>query len=121
MKRETHTIDAENKTLGRLASQIALLLQGKHRPDFIPNLDGGDFVEVKNADKIKLTGKKFEQKIYFHHTGFLGGLKEVPLKKIFKENPGEILIRAVFGMLPKNRLRSRRIKRLKILSAAGKK
>lgn len=114
MIRNTHTIDAEGKVLGRLATKIATLLRGKHKPDFMPNKDAGDFVVVKNPDKIKLTGRKMEQKKYYHHTGFLGGLKETPLKKVFAENPGEVLKRAVFGMLPKNRLRARQIKRLKI-------
>jgi large subunit ribosomal protein L13 len=114
MKRETHTIDARNKVLGRLASEIAILLRGKHKPDFLPNKDMGDFIVVKNIDKIKFTGKKFEKKKYYHHTGYLGSLKEVPLKDLFKKNPGEVLRKAVFGMLPKNKLRSEQIKRLKI-------
>ena len=114
MERKTHTIDATNKVLGRLATQIALLLRGKHKPDFTPNKDTGDFVVVENVDKIKLTGKKLKQKIYYHHTGYLGSLKETPLKKLFEKKPGEILKRAVFGMLPKNKLRAKQIKRLKI-------
>jgi len=113
MKRNTHTIDATGKVLGRLASKIAVLLRGKNKPDFAPNKDIGDFVIVKNVDKIKLTGKKRGQKIYYHHTGYLGGLKKVPLKKLFERNPGEVLRRAVFGMLPKNKLRAKQIKRLK--------
>ncbi len=114
MGRKTHTIDATNKVLGRLATQIALLLRGKHKPDFTPNKDTGDFVVVENVDKIKLTGKKLKQKVYYHHTGYLGSLKETPLKKLFEKKPGEILKRAVFGMLPKNKLRAKQIKRLKI-------
>ena len=114
MKRETHTIDAAGKVLGRLASEIATLLRGKHKSDFAPYKDIGDFVVVKNAGKIRLTGKKFEKKFYYHHTGYLGGLKKIPLKKIFDVNPGDVLKKAVFGMLPKNKLRSRIIKRLKI-------
>ena len=114
MERKTHTIDATNKVLGRLASQIAVLLRGKHKPDFVPYKDVGDFVIVKNVDKIFFTGKKAEQKKYFRHTGYLGHLKEIPLKKLFKEKPTEILRRAVFGMLPKNKLRAKQIKRLKI-------
>ena len=113
MKRETRTIDAAGKVLGRLATEIAILLRGKNKPDFAPNKDTGDFVIVKNVDRIKLTGKKFEQKIYYRHTGYLGGLKEVPLKKLFEKNPAEILRKAVFGMLPKNKLRAKQIKRLK--------
>lgn len=114
MQRNTHTIDAAGKVLGRLATEIAILLRGKNKPDFVLNKDMGDFVIVKNFDKIKFTGKKFEQKIYYHHTGYLGGLKETPLKKLFEKNPAEVLKKAVFGMLPKNKLRARQIKRLTV-------
>ncbi len=114
MERKTHTIDATNKVLGRFATEIALLLRGKNRSDFAPNKDIGDFVVVKNIKKIKITGKKFEKKIYYHHTGRLGGLKEIPFKKLFEKDPGEVLKKAVFGMLPKNKLRAKQIKRLKI-------
>ncbi len=114
IKRDTHTIDAAGKILGRLATKIAILLRGKHRPDFVPNQDMGDFVVVKNVDKIKFTGKKMEQKKYYRHSGYIGSLKETPLKKIFERDPGKVLKIAVFGMLPKNKLRSKQIKRLKI-------
>lgn len=113
MKRQIHTIDATNKTLGRLASEIAILLRGKHKPDFAPYKDIGDFVVVKNIDRIKISGKKLEKKKYYRHSGYLGGLKEIPLKKLFKESPAEVLRKAVYGMLPKNKLRERVIKRLK--------
>ena len=113
MERKTHTIDATGKVLGRLAAEIAVLLRGKQKSDFVPYRDMGDFVIVKNVSKLKITGKKIEQKKYFHHSGFLGGVKEVPLKKIFKTNPAEVLRKAVFGMLPKNKLRAEQIKRLK--------
>lgn len=113
MERKTHTIDATGKVLGRLATEIAVLLRGKQKSDFVPYRDMGDFVIVKNVSKLKITGKKMEQKKYFHHSGFLGGVKEVPLKKIFKTNPAEVLKKAVFGMLPKNKLRAEQIKRLK--------
>lgn len=112
-KQETQTIDATDKILGRLASRIAILLRGKHKPDFLPYLDRGDFVIVKNVDKLKFSGKKFEQKKYFSHSGYLGGEKFTPLKTIFQKNPSEVLKRAVFGMLPKNKLRDKMIKRLK--------
>jgi len=114
MKRKTHTIDATGKVLGRLAAQIAILLRGKHKPDFVPYKDMGDFVVVKDVGKLKITGKKMEQKKYFRHTGYLGGVKEISLKQMFKENPAEVLRKAVFGMLPKNKLRAKMIKRLKI-------
>lgn len=113
MQRETHTIDATDKILGRLAVEIAVLLRGKQKPGFVLYKDMGDFVNVKNANKIKITGKKIEQKKYYRHTGYLGGIKETPLKKLFAEKPEEVLKRAVFGMLPKNKLRARWIRRLK--------
>ena len=113
MQRETHTIDVADKVLGRISTQIAILLRGKQKPGFVPYKDMGDFVTIKNVDKIKLTGKKAEQKIYYHHTSYLGGLKETPFKKLFKERPAEVLKKAVFGMLPKNKLRAKQIKRLK--------
>lgn len=113
MERKTHTIDASGKSLGRLASQIALLLRGKDRPDFAPHKDEGGFVAVKNVGKMKISGKKMDQKKYYSHSGYLGGLKEMPMKKLFERSPGEVLKRAVFGMLPKNKLRAIMIKRLK--------
>lgn len=113
MKREIKKIDATGKVLGRLASQIAIFLQGKHKENFDPKKDGGDFVIVKNIEKMKITGQKMEKKRYFRHSGFPGGLKEIQLKEILKKNPSEVLIRAVSGMLPKNRLRKRMLKRLK--------
>lgn len=112
--RKTHTIDATGKVLGRLASEIAILLRGKHKSDFAPHKDEGDFVKVKNIEKIKITGNKLEQKKYYRHSGYPGGLKEVPLKKVFKEDPAQVLKKAVWGMLPKNKLRKKQIKRLKI-------
>lgn len=113
MQRETQTIDATGKVLGRLATEIAIFLRGKHKPDFLPYKDAGDFVIVKNVDKLRITGKKIEQKKYFRHSKYLGGVKEIPLKTLFKEKPAEVLRRAVVGMLPKNRLRAQMIKRLK--------
>ena len=115
LNRETHTIDATGKVLGRLASEIAILLRGKHKPNFVPYLDMGDSVVVKNAAKIKITGKKGEQKQYFSHSEYLGSSKFTPLKKVFQEKPELVLKRAVMGMLPKNKLRAKMIKRLKII------
>jgi len=114
MERKTYTIDAKGEILGRLAVKIAILLRGKNKPNFAPNKDGGDFVVIKNVDKIILTGKKMENKIYYHYSGYPGGLKKVPFKKLFEINPGEVFKKAVFGMLPKNKLKSIQIKRLKI-------
>lgn len=114
MKRETHKIDAKGKILGRLASQIAILLRGKHKRNFQPNLDMGDFVIVKNINQFKVTGKKMTQKRYFRHSEYLGGLKEISLKELLKKNPAQVLKFAVLRMLPKNKLREEQIKRLKI-------
>jgi large subunit ribosomal protein L13 len=113
MEHKTHIIDATGKVLGRLASEIAALLRGKHKPDFAPYKDIGDFVVVKNVENLKVTGKKMEGKKYFRHSGFLGKAKFIPLKKLFKEKPAEVLRKAVYGMLPKNKLRAKMIKRLK--------
>lgn len=113
MAAKTHTIDASGKVLGRLSTEIVNLLRGKHKPDFLPYKDMGDFVIVKNVDKIRLTGKKLEKKKYYRHSGYLGGLKKTSLRKLFQQNPKEVLRKAVWGMLPKNRLRARIIKKLK--------
>lgn len=115
IKRETHIIDAQNKPLGRLASEIAILLQGKHKPDFAPYKDIGDFVLVKNIEKIRFTGKKLKTKKYFKHSGYLGGLKVKTLEELYKKDPFLVLRKAVLGMLPKNKLRAKMIKRLKLL------
>lgn len=114
MERKTHTINVAGKSLGRAASDIARILRGKNKPDFVPYKDIGDFVVVENLDKVKFTGKKLYQKIYFHHSGFLGGLKQVPLKRFFEKSPAVVLRKAVLGMMPKNKLRARQIKRLSI-------
>ena len=115
IKRKTYTIDAQGKPLGRLAVEIAKILRGKHKADFDPSRDMGDVVVVKNIEKIKFTGKKLKQKVYFRHSGYIGGLKEIPLERLFEKNPKEVLRRAVWGMLPKNKLRKKMIKRLKII------
>ncbi len=113
IKRENHIIDAEGKVLGRLSTQVAVFLRGKHKPDFAPYKDIGDFVTIKNVEKIKFTGKKFRDKIYYRHTGYLGGLKKATLENVYEKSPSEVLRRAVFGMLTKNKLRAIQIKRLK--------
>lgn len=113
MKRGTYIIDANGKILGRLASQIALLLQGKNKPDFNPSKDMGDFVIVKNVEKMKFSGQKLKKKKYYSHSGYLGGLKVRSLEEVFKKDPREVLKMAVSGMLPKNKLRKRMLKRLK--------
>jgi len=115
MNRQTHTIDVTDKVLGRLATEIAILLRGKQKPDFVPYKDMGDIVIIKNIRKIKITGKKIEKKIYYRYLGYPGGLKEIPLKRLFKTKPEEVLKMAVFGMLPKNKLRAKQIKRLQFI------
>lgn len=112
--RKVHTIDATNKILGRLATKIALLLTGKGKTDYIPNIDMGEEVVVNNASKMKFSGNKLEQKIYYHHSGYPGGLKERKMKEIFTKDPSELLKKAVYNMLPKNKLRSGRMNRFKI-------
>ena len=113
MERKTHTIDATGQVLGRLASQISILLRGKHKKIFQPNKDLGDFVIIKNIDKIRVTGKKMEKKKYYRHSGYLGGLKEISLQKLFAKNPAQVLKMAVLRMLPRNKLSKEQIKRLK--------
>lgn len=114
VKRATHEIDATNQVVGRLATRIAKLLMGKHKPTYVPHIDAGDFVKVTNAAKIEFTGKKWEQKVHFRTSNRPGGLKRTPVAKLRKENPGEILRHAVKYMLPKNRTQSARLKRLTI-------
>ncbi|MFA4998738.1 MAG: 50S ribosomal protein L13 [Candidatus Paceibacterota bacterium] len=113
IQRKKHTIDATDKVLGRLAAEIAGLIRGKGKVDFYPYKNMGDFVVIQNVGKIRVTGKKMEQKKYFRHSEYMGGVKETQLKFLFKKDPEEVLRRAVYGMLPKNRLRSEAIKRLK--------
>lgn len=117
IQRKIITIDAENKSLGRLAVEVAVLLRGKNKPDFVPYKDMGDTVLVKNIDKMKFTGNKLENKNYFHFTGYLGNLKQATLKEyLIKKGPKEVLRTAVMGMLTKNKLRAKQIKRLKFES-----
>jgi len=114
VERKWWVVDAQGKTLGRLASQIASILRGKHKPYYQPDVDCGDFVIVLNADKVKVTGKKLEQKIYAFHTNYPGGLKERTLRWMLENKPEEVIRLAVKRMLPKNRLGHRMLKRLKI-------
>ncbi|MDP3901378.1 MAG: 50S ribosomal protein L13 [bacterium] len=109
-----HVIDATNQKLGRLASQIAIILQGKMTADYEPRLSGNDRVTIKNISKIVITGNKEDQKTYHHHTGYMGHLKTKTYKQVFAEKPEKVLWRAVFNMLPKNRLRQKRLNRLVI-------
>lgn len=114
IKREKHELDATGQAVGRLASQIAMILRGKNRPDFSPHIDTGGYITVINMSKVKFTGKKLVQKDYFHHTMYPGGLKRTPMKKVFDKDNTEVLRRAVYGMLPKNKLRDGMMKRLTI-------
>ena len=114
IKREWHVIDASGKVLGRLATQVASLLMGKHKPIFSRNLDTGDFVVVINADKIRVTGNKAKQKLYYRHSGYPGGLKSISLEKMLQTNPTRVIELAVKGMLPHNRLGAKMIKKLKV-------
>jgi len=109
-----YVIDAADQVLGRVATKAATILTGKHRPQYAPFLVSGDHVIILNAGKIKLTGQKLEQKVYRHHTLYPGGLREVAAKKVYENNPDHMVIEAVLGMLPKNKLRKRMVKRLKV-------
>lgn len=119
MKKETpnrkwYLVDAKGKILGRLATKIANLLRGKEKPNFVPYLDMGDNVVVINASQIRVTGKKLDQKIYYRHTGYLGGIKQETFKELLKRKPEEIIRKAVSGMLPNNRLKKFWLKKLYI-------
>lgn len=114
IKRDWHLVDAEGQVLGRLASEIARRLRGKHKAIYTPHVDTGDFVVVVNAEKVSLTGKKLTDKTYYHHTGYPGGIKSVTAGKMLKEKPERLLYIAVKGMLPKNSLGRKMLKKLKI-------
>lgn len=107
-------VDAKGKTLGRLATNIAAILRGKHKPEFYPSVDTGDFVVVVNAEKISYTGNKFTDKVYYHHSMYPNGLKSEPLRKVITEKPEEVLKKAVWGMMPKGRLGRDMFKKLKV-------
>ena len=118
VKRDWYVVDAEGKTLGRLATEIATILRGKNKPTFTPHVDGGDFVIVVNAEKVVLTGKKLTQKYYRYHKGYVGGLKEISYKEMMEKKPEEVVAHAVSGMLPKNKLRDRMMTRLRVYRGA---
>jgi large subunit ribosomal protein L13 len=109
-----YVVDASGAVLGRLASAVAARLRGKHNPLFTPHMDVGDFIVVINADKIRLTGKKWVQKLYHRHTGYIGGLKTVSARELMEKRPEELIRKAVKGMLPKNKLGSRLYTKLKV-------
>jgi large subunit ribosomal protein L13 len=118
VERQWYVIDAENLVLGRLATQIAAMLRGKHKPTFTPHVDTGDYIIVVNAEKIVLTGKKLDQKLYRHHTGYPGGLKEMTYRRLMATKPEFALKEAVRGMLPKGPLGYAMLKKLHIYAGA---
>jgi len=113
-KQDWFLVDARERILGRLASEVASILRGKNKPIFTPHVDTGDFVVIVNAEKIRLTGKKLKDKKYYSYTGYPGGIKEITAEKLLEKKPEELVIRAVRGMLPKNRLGRKMIKKLKV-------
>jgi len=116
VKRDWYVVDLEGKNLGRSATQIAMTLMGKTKPTYTPNIDVGDFVIVVNADKFNVTGNKLLDKFYRRHSGYPGGLKEMNLRDMLKKHPDRAIKLAVAGMLPKNKLRAKRMKRLKVFT-----
>ena len=114
VKETWHLVDAEGKTLGRLAARVAGVLRGKHRPTFTPNVDMGDHVVIVNAEKIHLSGNKMEDKLYRSHSGYPGGLKSTTAKHLFKKDPTQLLVKAIEGMLPKNPLGNHMAKKLRV-------
>jgi large subunit ribosomal protein L13 len=112
--RKWFLVDAQNQILGRLSAQVAAILKGKHKTIYTPHVDTGDFVVIINAEKIQLTGKKLENKVYYHHTGYPGGLKAATAEKLLQEKPEEVIYTAVKGMLPKNPLGRAMLKKIKI-------
>lgn len=118
INRRWHLVDASDQILGRLATQVATLLMGKHKPDFVPHLDCGDYVVVVNSDRIKVTGNKLNLKTYYRHSGYPGGFKSQTLKEAMAADSTKVISGAVSGMLPKNKLRADRLSRLRIFTGA---
>jgi len=116
IKRKWHLIDAKDKILGRLATEVAIILMGKNKPSFVPYLDTGDFVVVTNASKVKLTGKKMQEKTYTRHSGYPGGLKVETFDKMIKNKPEYVIEHAVMGMIPRSKLGRQMIKKLKVFA-----
>nr|WP_230869814.1 MULTISPECIES: 50S ribosomal protein L13 [Halanaerobiaceae] len=118
VERKWYLVDASDKTLGRLATKVADILRGKHKPSFTPHIDTGDFVIIINAEKIKLTGKKWDQKKYYRHSGYPGGIKETTYKDLVKKKPELIIEKAVKGMIPHNKLGRQVVKKLKVYAGS---
>ena len=119
VQRKWYVVDAEGATLGRLASQVASVLRGKNKPIFTPHVDTGDYVIILNADKVVLTGKKLDQKVYYHHSGYAGGLKETVYRRLLSEKPEFAVKHAIVGMLPKGPLGRKMAKKLKVYAGAN--
>lgn len=118
VKRDWHLVDADGKTLGRLATEVARRLRGKHKPEFTPHVDTGDYVVIINAEKVAVTGNKAQNKMYHHHTGYIGNLKSINFAKLQAQHPERIIENAVKGMMPKNPLGRAMYKKLKIYSGS---
>ncbi len=116
IKRDWWVVDASDQTLGRLSAKLAMILQGKNKPVYTPHMDTGDFVVVVNVDKMRITGRKLDQKVYYRHTGYAGGQKATTMRDMMDRHPERVLTHAVKGMLPKNRLSRAQLKKLKIFS-----
>lgn len=114
VQRDWFVVDAEGKTLGRLATEIALRLRGKHKPEYTPHVDTGDYIIVVNADKIQVTGRKAQDKMYYHHTGYIGNLKSISFEKLLVKAPERVIEKAVKGMLPRNPLGRQMYRKLKV-------
>lgn len=119
IERKWHLVDADGLVLGRLASRVASILKGKTKPIYTANVDTGDFVVIINANKIRLTGNKLQNKVYIHHSGYPGGIKKKTAKEIMKESPEKLFMSAVRGMLPKNTLGRLQLRKLKVYSGSG--
>ena len=118
IERKWYVVDAEGQTLGRLAAEVAKVLRGKNKPEFTPHIDTGDNVVVINAEKIKVTGKKLDQKVYYHHSDYVGGMKETTLREMMAKKPEQVIELAVKGMLPKGPLGRTMIKKLHVYAGA---
>ncbi|MDJ0711862.1 MAG: 50S ribosomal protein L13 [Woeseiaceae bacterium] len=116
VRRDWYVVDATGKTLGRLSTEIARRLRGKHKPEYTPHVDTGDYIVVVNAEKIRVTGNKLKDKIYHHHTGYIGNLKSVPLEKLLDEHPERALEKAVKGMLPRGPLGRKMFSKLRVFA-----
>ncbi len=119
IERKWHVIDAADRTLGKLATEAATLLMGKHKPSFSPNIDTGDHVVVINAEKVQVTGNKLKQKQYYRHSGYPGGFKSIPLEKMMQDNPSRVVESAVKGMLPRTRLGAQMLKKLRVYNGGS--